>query len=316
MNSETPVRMAGPAAGFEDPFARTLSLLWGRRWTIAAATVAGLAAAILFLHLATPRHAAYLQLVPTEQSAAALSRNISGLASLAGIDLPRGQASQFGLALEVMKGRDVAEQIAGDERLMRRLFPAAWDATRQEWRQPSDALRPLKSFVKGILALPDVAWTRPGAADVQRYLDKFLTLEEDQKRSIATVALQHPDPILARDLLAALYTATDAHLRARSDGRTDAYVAYLSEKLMQVTLAEHREALASALAEQERVLMMVRSGQPFAADPLGSVTVSDRPIWPSALLALVIGGGAGLALGIAVALALAAWHRPARLEPD
>jgi hypothetical protein len=129
-----------------------------------------------------------------------------------------------------------------------------------------------------------------------------LTLDEDQKRSIATVGLTNADPVLAEDFLQTVYREADSHLRQRMDARTTAYIDYISRKIQQVTLAEHREALASALAEQERVLMMARSGQPFAADPLGVVSVSDKPVSPNPLIALV--GGTIVGLGSAASLAI------------
>ena len=276
------------------------ALFWAGRWLIAAGLLAGLVLAIVYLHIATPRYRAYLQLVPTEQSGVSVSRNISGLASLAGVSLPKGQVSQFPLALETLKSRDVADAIAADQMLMHRLFPREWDAGHQRWREPDDALGSLKAALKTLLAVPPHVWSPPDAVAVQRVLDKDLAVEEDQKRSIATVTMTNADPLLAQDALGAVYRQADAHLRQRMDARTAAYIDYLSRKLQQVTLAEHREALAAALAEQERTLMMARSGQPFAADPLGVVSVTDKPVSPNPLIALAAGIGGGIACGAAL----------------
>ncbi|MBV8971509.1 MAG: hypothetical protein JO290_04380 [Sphingomonadaceae bacterium] len=246
--------------------------------------------------------------MPTEQSGVSVSRNITGLASLAGVSLPKGQVSQFPLALETLKSRDVADAIVSDQTLMHRLFPHEWDAAHRRWREPDDALAPFKAAAKALLAVPPHPWSAPGAVAVQKLLERDLAIEEDQKRSIATISLTNADPMLARDVLAAVYRDADAHLRQRMDARTAAYIDYISHKLQQVTLAEHREALAAALAEQERTLMIARSGQPFAADPLGVVAVADKPVSPNPLLALAAGTGAGITLGGALVL-LRDWRR-------
>lgn len=281
-----------------------LALLWGAKWPVIIGTIVGLLGAIAYLHLATPRYQAFLQLVPTEQSGVQVNRNITGLASLAGINLPRGQGSQFAFALETMTGRDVAEAVAKDRALMARLFAGQWDAVRQQWAEPHDSLRATKDAIKRLLAIKVIPWAPPGASDLQRYLQRNLALTENPKRSIATVTLTHPDPETARDLLAAVHRGSDAHLRRRMEARTIAYIAYIRDKLRTVDLAEHREALAVALAEQERLLMMAQTGQPFAADPLGMVSVTDAPVSPNTVLVLAGGIAAGALFGLGAALLL------------
>ena len=281
-----------------------MAIAWAGKWAIIACTAVGLLLAIAFLHLATPRYMAFLQLVPTEQSGVQVSRNITGIASLAGINLPRGQGSQFAFALETMKGRDVAMAIAKDQALMRRLFAKEWHPERRQWAEPPDSLRAAKNSVKALLAMKISPWTPPGASELQEYLQKNLALSEDQKRSIATVTLTHSDPELARDMLAAVYRASDEHQRARMEGRTAAYINYIARKLQTVQLAEHREALANALAEQERMLMMARTGQPFAADALGIVSVTDDPVFPKTLVVLAVGLAAGGLAGLGAAFLL------------
>jgi len=297
-----------PAAATAAEFDVVAALLRGRWWLVAGALL-GLLGAIALLSILPPKYTAYLQLVPTEQGGAAVSRNISGLASLAGINLPRGQVSQFAYALEVMKGADIAAVVATDTPLMRRLFPAQWDARAGTWREPRGTLDPVKRTLKTILSMPQPAWHPPGRAELQQMVQKRLVIAEDPKRSVATLSFEDGNPQAARDLLAAIYGAADNHLRGRAIRRTGANIAYLSEKLRSVDLAEHREALASALAEQERVLMTAAAtGQAFAADPLGAVTATDLPTSPNPVVALAIGLGLGIGLGAGLALLLA-WRR-------
>ncbi len=283
--------------------------LWRGRWIIVAATLVGLVLAIFMLSILPRKYTAFLQLVPMEQSGAALNRNISGLASLAGINLPRGQASQFTYVLEVMKGADTAAAVARDQSLMHRLFPSQWNARERRWQQPDSALRPYASAVKSLLSMPQPAWHPPGKAELQTLVQRRLMVGEDPKKALVTLSFDDRDPTAARDLLVALHKAADGQLRARALDRTQANIQYLSMKLRTVDLAEHREALATALAEQERVLMTASvTGLDFAADELGSASVTDLPTSPNTLLVLASGLGGGMALGAAMVLGLA-WRR-------
>lgn len=310
MNADPAIGPVRPAP--VDESVDYIGLFWRAKWWLVVGAILGLLGALAYLRAATPLYRASLQVVPVEQGGAAVSRNISGLASLAGINLPRGQGSQFGVLLETIKGADVATAVAADKPLMRRLFPNQWDARTRSWREPADPLREFKIATKSLLAMPIEPWSPPGRAALQRRLAKSLVIDEDQKRAIATIMLTDSDPELASDLLAALYRSADTHLRLRMDKRTSAYVAYIARKLSQVTLAEHREALAQALSEQERVLMMARSGQPFAADTLGTVAVTDKPVSPNTLMALVIGLGLGIGIAAAAIFGLD-WRRRRRL---
>lgn len=273
-----------------------------RRWILVAAGLAlGVALSLVALQLLTPKYDAYLQLVPVERTGATISRNLSGLASLAGININNAPISQFHLALEAMTGRDVAEVVAADTALMVRMFPDEWDPVAGRWQQPPDALEPLKSLVKRLLGMPVRQWTRPGAVEVQEFIFRRYAVAENKQRGVATLTFRDKDPQLAQDLLTKIYFAADTHLRQRIDVRTEAYIAYLQRKLQEVALAEHRQVLAEAMADQERTLMMARSGQPFASEPLGTVAVTDRPTSPSIPLVLAIGVLVGGAAGVAAA---------------
>ncbi len=294
-----------------DPGLSAILLVLRRHWQFpTVGVVLGLATALVILHAVRPRFDAYLQIVPVERSGETVSRNLAGLASLAGINIRNEPISQFHLTLEILAGRDVAAEIAANKALMRRMFADEWDDRAQVWRPRPDAFRSLKKAAKALLAIPVREWSPPDDADVQDYLDRRLTLEENKQRGVATIILRDPDPDLARDLLVATYAAADRHLRQRADARAEAYIGYLAKKLSEVTLAEHRAALAEALAEQERLLMMARSGQPFAAEPLGAVTVTDRPTWPPVLLVLAAGLVAGGLAGASAALLLDQARRP------
>ena len=270
-------------------------------WLILAAALLGLAAASIALHVLTFRYTATLQLTPTEQAGTGISRNISGLASLAGVSLPKTQVQTFPLLLETLHGRDVAALLARDRAIMHHVFAKDWDARTATWRQPPDGLRGLKSAIKGLLGIPNYPWQPPGAADLQEHLQKRLDIAEDTKRSIATVGYSDADPAFAARILGQLVALADQRLRARALARSTSYIAYIQEKLRTVSIAEHREALVTAMSEQEKQRMMASANQPFAGDPFGSVAVSEKPTSP--IPALVLGGGvaAGVLAGFGIA---------------
>lgn len=274
-----------------------------QHWTaVLGTTFAGLLIAVLYLHGATYRYTATLQLVPTEQASPALSRNLSGLASLAGVGLPKAQVSQFSLLLETLRGRDVAAILTHNAPLMHVVFANDWNVTERRWQQHDSVARPFKDDIKALLGVPVEAWHPPGAADLQEFLGRKVGIDEDVKKSVATISFSDPDPRFAAHLLDVLVGAADERLRQRALIRSGEYIAYIQQKLPTITIAEQRDALFTALSEQEKQRMMASATLPFAADPIGSAAPSLHPTFPPPWIVLALGTAAGLFAGILLAL--------------
>jgi hypothetical protein len=103
-------------------------------------------------------------------------------------------------------------------------------------------------------------------------------------------------------------------MRLKSLQRANAYTTYLNEQIATVQIAELRRALSDTLADQEKQRMSAMSGLPFAADPVGGVSVSARPIRPSPILLLVAGAAGSLFAGALLAI-LAQSRRDRRAMP-
>lgn len=298
-----------PRADPRDPDAEVRRDLFGwalglvrRRWRLVLAGLgAVLLAAVAYLHLATYRYTAELR-VTAVYSAQQLPSGLSGIASLAGISLPGDKAvTPIALYSEAMRSRDVAAAVVADPVLMRHIFAEEWDAAAGRWRDPGGLVRGLLDGAKRLLGVPVQPWSPPDAADVQRYLAKHLAIIEAPKTNVTTIAVNDPDPEMARRLLALLNEAADRHLRERALARSSEYIAYLERKLLEVQVADYRESLVQALSAQERTRMMASSDAPYAAEPLGAITASVRPTTPKPAVVLAAALVFGLLLGFAMA---------------
>lgn len=289
-----------------------------RHWLIMALCIAaGLAAAVIYLHNATYRYSVELRVTPTQQDMSSLANRFGGLAAVAGINLGADKAvSPFDLYLEAMYSNEVAERLSRDPAMLRGAFPREWDATHGRWVEPDSLIRPLVQGAEEVLGAPVVPWSPPNSRRFAEFLRKEVFVVRDNKRAIVTISTLQEDTGFGRALLVQLDAAVDQMVRRRALDRANAYVGYLSLKLSQVTLAEHREALAQALAEQERVRMMSSSRVAYAASPLGAPVVSLEPVKPKPIVILIMGFMAGAALGIAGAVALSLLRQRQELPYD
>jgi len=273
-----------------------------RRWPFVLLGLgAVLLGAIAYLHLATYRYTAELR-VTAVYSAQQLPSGLSGIASLAGISLPGDKAvTPIALYSEAMRSRDVAAAVVADPVLMRHIFADEWNAAAGQWRDPGGFTRGLIEGVKRILGVPVQPWSPPDAADVQRHLAKHLTIIEAPRTNVTTVAVNDPDPEMAKRLLSTLNDAADRHLRARALARSSEYITYLERKLQEVQVSEYRDSLVQALSAQERTRMMASSDAPYAAEPLGAIVASVKPTTPKPAVVLAAALVFGLLLGFTMA---------------
>lgn len=280
-----------------------LVALWQRRWLLIGITGAFIAFAIVYLQTANYQYLVQLQVTPSQGAASEAMRGrlggLSGLAAMAGINLGGDDAvSNYDLYLESLQGRDVAEAVAQDMSIMKVVFSDEWDETTKTWRQPPKSMAGLKRGIKAILGIPDYPWQPPNGARVQQYLGDVIRVDRKPRSPIAIIRTYTVDPKFGMQLLNAVHRAADERLRAQALHRTDEYVRYLSSQLEVVTVSEHRQALAEAMSDQEKVRMMTKANTPFAAEPFGSATASLRPARPRPVAALAMGFLGGGFVGV------------------
>lgn len=308
---------AAPASEFSmGDFA---GILWRRWWLILIFTIGGLVAAVIYLNAATYKYTAVLRVGPVETDSTGLAKRLGGLASVAGIIPKRDQASPFDLYTEAMSSIEVARVLARRPALLRGAFANEWTAA--GWREPAGGVAGLVKSTKHLLGLPIVPWRAPDAARLGDWIETNLVITKSNTDPLVTIEIENADPKFAADFLNALDAAADRLIRERTLRRTGGTIGYLQRRLSGLLVAEHREALAQALGEQERARMMAAADVPFAADRFGDIKISNKPTSPRGILALAVGVILGMLLGVLAALAfhfargrrtVAAYHAGAR----
>lgn len=271
-------------------------------WQIAAVVVAMLLLSILYLQAAERRYLSSLVVTPVSGSAG-LPSGIGGLASLAGINVPGSDAgSQFELFIEGLTTRESAERLVrAHPDLLPRMFPSEWNAKHRQWQQTAGIVAGISRGIKSMVGM-DTSYRPPDAARVQRWLANELSVAKARNQQLTVISVETSDPVFGQNLLAALHKSGDSLLRTRAVERADDYVAYLTSKLTEVTVADYRQTLVKALAEQEKTRMMASSNLPFAADPFGPPSTPDKPSNPNAILVLALSIVLGLVIGIVLVL--------------
>jgi ElaB/YqjD/DUF883 family membrane-anchored ribosome-binding protein len=274
-----------------------------RRWWLVPATlVAALLIAMLYLRQAQYLYAAELRVNAAPGSSGSRPASpLGGLAALAGLGGTSEQVSPFRFYLDAVYSSEVAARLARNDRLMHRLFVAEWNPQARRWRESPSLLGGLREGLIAALGLPEFGWQPPDATRLQAYIAASVGVRQSVKTPLAVIGYSHPDPVFAVEFLQLLHETVDRYLREQQARRTRGNIDYLSGKLATATLAEQRQALVAALAEQERQAMLVNAGPSYAADAFDVATASPEPVRPRPVALLAGSAVAGLVLGLVLA---------------
>lgn len=295
--------------------ARPIDLFYGtklmlaRWWFLVAGATLGFVLAVTILHVTTPKYTVAYKITPTSTGNNGLSSGfggLGGLAAAAGVSIGQGKsgATPFELYVDILTSRAIAVRLADDPKIMRTAFADQWDQSASAWREPSGIGQSIVKTGKMILGYPQRRWQPPGAADLQRYLERNLVIQLPGTRDppITTISMEHRDPGFARHLMAQLDSNADTLVRREALDRATKYSAYLANRLPTATIAEVRSYLADALADQEKAVMTASSDASYAAQVVQPAASSLRPTTPNYPLVVVLGLLAGLFVGGVVAL--------------
>jgi len=306
LDSRAAAVAASAPPGDDVTFGDFAALLLRRWWAPLAGALIGLWLAAVALSGATVQYTSELKVSPVQAESGSLMRRLGGLASLAGVGgLGKADAaSPFDLYLEAFFAPEVAQRLAEDPAVLRGAFWKEWKDGR--WVEPRSTVGDAVKGLKRLLGAPQTPWREPDAGRLGEWLIENVVVNRSNRSAIVTVSLEHPDPAFAEALLATLHREADRTVRAKTRERTAGTIAYLERKLGEVLLAEHREALAQALGEQERSRMMASvQGIAFAAEQFGAPRTTSKPTSPRVAVTLGVGLLGGLLAGVVAAIA---WH--------
>lgn len=287
-------------------FLGALATLRARLWLVAAMAGLFLLAAVVYLRTADYTYTAALRVAPapTSNREAGNLGALSSLATLTGSSFEGIPVTPFRLYVEGLTTREVATRLAADPALMHRVFADEWDAATNAWHEPQGVGRALRRTVNGLVGMPATPWSPPDAARLQAWIAANLAVEQTPKTPIVTLSIASTDRAFARDFLLRLHTNVDAWLRERTLKRTRNNIAYLTQRLPSVTLADHRQALFVTLSDQQQRDMTASNPAAFAAELFGRPTVSPRPTAPRQFLALGLALVFGSLTGALLALVI------------
>jgi uncharacterized protein involved in exopolysaccharide biosynthesis len=261
-----------------------IQFLWRGKFVIILSVAAAVAVAWWMIAVATPkfRAQAVLRTVSTERysSLTSMTGNLSGLASLAGINL--GGDENLGLAVGTLKARSFVATFISEHDLMPALFPERWNATTKAWNGPAPTIsQAVDLFDRG---------------GIRKII-------EDRRTGFIVLQIEWHDPEVATKWLLAMVSSVNKTLREQKLRDASESVAFLEKQLAQTAVVEVRQAAFRLMEVQMKDMMIASTQEEYALKyvdpPITQQAPQDR-VWPRPLLmtaaAIALGGMLGLLL--------------------
>ena len=277
------------------------NVVWTGKWTIIAITAVFAVASVIYALSQPNIYKAQVLLAPSEESQgggmAALAGKFGGLASLAGVSLGEGGSDKTVIAIEVMKSRQFINAFIEKYELLVPLMAA------EGWIMDDDKL----ILDEDIYSEKNQKWVRnvrppkkaePTLLEAHEIFMDLLSISQDKKTSLITVAVENYSPGQAKEWTENLVKEINAYMRERDVTEATKSIQYLTDKLKSTPVADMRMVFSQMIEEQTKVMMLAEVRNEYVFSTLDPAVVPEEKVKPKraliCVLGVILGGVAGL----------------------
>ena len=267
------------------------SILWRGKYFVIIFTIISLATGSLYLRNTSSKYKVSILLAPVQEEQSTPNfGNLGGLASLAGIPLPTGSASDFAKYELMLKTQEISTLIFREQSLIQELFSGEWDNNQQIFHEPEKNRKILiKNYVKEVLTgQPPEEYIEPNPARLSALINGYIRISFDKNTNYLNLSAESSNPELLTKLLVSMIENTDELFKKKFIKQANDAIKFYQIKISKARSQEHRQILATLIAKEERKLLLATRDGPFVAEILTGPNTSLYPTSPKASLILVL----------------------------
>lgn len=245
-------------------------LLWSYRILLIVAVAVCVAAAVVMALTTTPIYRAEASVVEVRDNQlgamGGLASQLGGLASIAGLgNLATQDDGRNSIA--VLKSRQLAEQFVTRHKLMPVMFRNSQS--------------------------PPTLWHA-----VERFRKSVLSIREDKRTGITTVAIDWPDAATATVWANGFVALANEVIRARALADSTSNIKYLNEQIARTNVVEMQKVMYNLIETETKTLMLANARLEYAFKVVDAAVKPELRISPKRTVMVIIGGMLGMGLGL------------------
>ena len=245
-------------------------------------------------------------LAPVDESSSLISGALSqysGLAGLAGINLPTGDtSSNHKKAIELMSSLNFFENF-----LMPKIFLPDLMAIKS-WDEEKNII----IYDDNIFQKNSNTWVRdfsysqkliPSAQEsFEVFKDNNLNISEDRKTGYIALSIKHQSPQLAKQWVEIIVEEINSYYRQKDKEESEKAVIYLNKQIANNSLSEIRQVTASLLEKEIQKLTLVEANKDYVFEYVYPPSAMEKKAEPNRYLIFILSLILGAFLGMIIVL--------------
>ena len=271
--------------------------LWAGKWLIIATTFIFAVGGVFYALSKPDIYQASALLAPAQDSGGSrIGGQLSGLASLAGVNLGGGDANKTTIAKEVLQSRAFLTDFIHRHNLSEELMATeAWDKSQQEWVYNTDVYNPASeewgTDEEG-KSLKPTDW------DLVKTFKQQLSVAENKDNGMVTVSLKSLSPVAAQQWVEWLGPDINEHMRPQDVQEAEASIDYLESKLQETNIAGMQQVFYQLIESETRTVMLANAQQEYVFKTVDPAVVPQEKSEPKRSLICIVATMLGGMLGV------------------
>ena len=290
--------------GEEIDLLELLQTIWASKWLILGITAVFAIGSVLYALSQPNIYQAEAKLAPTKESQGsmgALGGQLGGLASLAGINMPRGQVDNSRLAQEIIKSRAFLTDFVERRGILPDLMAVErWNPSSGEVIYATDLYDPeLQIWLREVKPPQQV---KPSSWEYVQEFRKIISVNVDAASSLVTLRIAHASPIIAKQWVDWLIEDINNEMRRRDIEEAQSSIAFIEREMANTRLANTQQVYASLLEQQTQTIMLANVRPEYVFRVIDPAVIPEQRAKPNRGLTVAVGIILGAIIGIFLAL--------------
>ena len=289
------------------------SVLWAGKKIILTVTSLFAVIAVIVVLLIPNQYQATAVVSPAQSGGTsmlgAMSSQLGGLASLAGIKVPSDEGGEAQAAMEIMQSWSFIEEFIKTNNLAAEIFAAdGWD---RETNQLSYDSSLYDSQQKQWVRNPPAGKTiEPTSWELYKEFSERLTVTTDKTTGMISVSIEHYSPILAQQWVNLYITTINNYMRSRKLQQANSNIEYLEAQIEKTAIAGMKEVFYQVIEEQIKNKMLAEASPEYAFVTVNPAMVPEEKSTPKRALICVLAVLLGAMLSIFAVLGMHYGRQP------
>ena len=210
-------------------------------------------------------------------------RGYSGLAGLAGINLPSVVNDEGNSVKAIHKINSLS---FFENNILKNIYLPDLMAAKS-WSSRTNTL----IYDDNIYEIESNTWVRDASFSKQKipsaqesfkaFKSKHLSLSEDKKTGFITISIKHRSPYIAKQWVELIVNEVNSYYRKKDKAESEKAVNYLNEQISMTSLSEIKQVMAQLLQEETKKLTLIEANQSYVFDYIDPPAVMERKSEPS-----------------------------------